>query len=278
MQLCLHTSVYRLVRAKQRERNRLYVWSSWSLHEWKQTTGAIKTDKWGQGSSPKVSAEHFSSHSSTKRTALHSPLLDGTANSFQMSVVYLAYWLNQLLQPTGTSHLPERQIWNFKTGDCSHCPFQEGVTALCEEGRLALHKAAQIQSYKLEEEMKASSAWRKFLEHGWLFLFFFNTKLLISFRMKTEMASENTVTKSAWFIKIFRLPCHTDKWCDALDKRLWTWMGRTGNFFSAVAALPVLETPRSVTIRSCLQTDFPGRSSLEHLVSTPEPRSHPLMA
>lgn len=166
MQLCLHTSVYRLVRAKQRERNRLYVWSSWSLHEWKQTTGAIKTDKWGQGSSPKVSAEHFSSHSSTKRTALHSPLLDGTANSFQMSVVCLAYWLNQLLQPTGTSHLPERQIWNFKTGDCSPLPLSRGCNCSLWRGPTCITQGCtdtELQAWRGNESKfslkEISRAW-----------------------------------------------------------------------------------------------------------------------
>lgn len=235
MQVCLHTRVHGLVYAKTEKDKQIVSLKQWES-AWVKTNNrssySTKTDKWGQGSSPKVSPEHFSSHSSTKLTALPSPLLDGPANSFQMNVVYLAYWLNQLLQLTGTSHFPERQIWNFKTGDRSPPPpFQEGITALCEEGQLALHKAAQLQNQESEEEMKGSSAWSRFLEPGWLFLFFFfNTKLLISFSMKTEMALANTVTKSAWFIKIFRLPWHTDKWRDTLDKRLWAWMEENREF------------------------------------------------
>lgn len=181
MQVCLHTSVHRLVCAKWREKQSMclkQLESAWVKMN-NRSSYSIKTDKWGQESSPKVSAEHFSSHSSTKCAALRSPLLDGAANSFQMNVVYLAYWLNQLLQLAGTSHFPERQIWSFKTGDhFPPPPVQEGITALCEEGRLTLHKAVQLQNHEPEEEMKASSAWGKFLELGWLFLFFFNTNYL----------------------------------------------------------------------------------------------------
>lgn len=163
---CVCTQVFTGLYVQNRERNRLYVWSSGSLHEWKQTTGAIKTDKWGQGSSPKVSAEHFSSHSSTKRTALHSPLLDGTANSFQMSVVYLAYWLNQLLQPTGTSHLPERQIWNFKTGDCSPLPLSRGCNCSLWRGPTCITQGCtdtELQAWRGNESKfslkEISRAW-----------------------------------------------------------------------------------------------------------------------
>ena len=170
MQVCLHTSAHRLVRVKQRETSKLYLWSSWSPHEWKRTTGAPMWSRWTNRVRKVLPKSPLNTLAHT--AALNSPLLDGAANSFQMNVVYLAYWWNQLLQLTGTSHFPERQIWNFKAGEHSPPPpFQEGITALCEEGQLALHEAAQLQNHEFEEEMKASSAWRKFLEPGWLFLF-----------------------------------------------------------------------------------------------------------
>lgn len=74
---------------------------------------------------------------------LRSPLLHGAANSFQMKDVYLAYWLNQLLPLTGTSHFPQRQIGDMRTGRGSHVlPFPEGKTALWDQACVTPGSAA----------------------------------------------------------------------------------------------------------------------------------------
>lgn len=115
VQLCLHTSVHRLVRAKWRETNRLYAWSSWSPCERKRTTGASIRSEWTNGVREVLpnSLPSTSAHTAALNALLFPRLLDRASNSFQMNVVYLAYWLNQLLQLTGTSQYTERQIGNF---------------------------------------------------------------------------------------------------------------------------------------------------------------------
>lgn len=109
------------------ETNRLHAWSSWSPCEQKRTTGASIRSEWTNGVREVLpdSLLSTSAHTAALNALLFPRLLDGASNSFQMNVVYLAYWLNQLLQLTGTSQYTERQIGNFtnfKTGDPFPCP------------------------------------------------------------------------------------------------------------------------------------------------------------
>lgn len=116
---------------------------------------SITMDKWGQGNSPKLSAEHFSSRSSTKCTTLHSRLLDGASNSLQMNAVYLAPWLKQLLKLTGTSHFAERQIWNLKCGNPSPAPLSRGYNcSLWREAVCATQSWAATRPGVLVRKMK----------------------------------------------------------------------------------------------------------------------------
>lgn len=103
----------------------------------------------------------------------------------------------------------------MRTGCGSPVPlFPEGITVLCDQACVTPGSAAPGPWAWRGNESKFCL--RKTLR-TWVavsFFIFFNVKLLISFSMETEMASENTATESAWLIKIFNYFCCIDvMWC-----------------------------------------------------------------